>query len=117
MTNSTNHERIDTRLERHLKEVSDEVKSVHHEIIKLQSLYTAYDVQSKKNAEDIEKLKIDSYLAKGGLNLLKIIGTLCAGAIIMFFTWVVQSNHANEQRFIELNQKYNALEQDLRELK
>lgn len=105
MTDEKPHERIDTRLERKLTIISDNVNGMREKLIELEVVLKNHDDRSSKNEAQIEKLKgnVDTLKSQihrmdGSVGTLKWFGGFSIGFLISFGVWLNQSVHDLNKR-------------------
>lgn len=87
-------ERIDTRLERKLDEMSSEIKELHKIVVSLQHINKSYEHQSTKNTDEIETLKLKFNRADGVIEFFKWFSGIALINIVGFGLWVNSNIHA-----------------------
>lgn len=103
MSNSTEVlERLDS--------IYKEVKELSAETIRLRVVNESHKEVSSKNTTDIEILKSDMQVFKGGLGVIRLMVTLCCSSLIAFLAWIVISYISTQGHISDIKQRVVLLE-------
>ena len=90
--------------------LDNKMDNLSSEAVRLRTVNETHKEVSVKNSEDIETLKADVQVAKGGLGILRLLITLFGSAIIGFTAWLVISYISTQTQISDTNQKVALLE-------
>ena len=99
-----------TEVLKRLDALYQKMDSLNAEVVRLRVINETHKEVSIKNSEDIETLKADVQVAKGGLGILRLLITLCGSSVIGFTTWLVISYTSTQTQISDTNQKVALLE-------
>ena len=99
-----------TEVLKRLDSIYKEVKELSAEVIRLRVVNESHKEVSSKNTADIEILKADAQVFKGGLGIIRLMVTLCCSSLIAFLAWVVISYISTQGQISAMNQRVALLE-------
>ena len=99
-----------TEVLKRLDNIYKEVKELSAEAIRLRVVSESYKEVSSKNTTDIEILKADAQVFKGGLGIIRLIVTLCCSSLIAFLAWIVITYTSTQGQISDIKQRVALLE-------
>lgn len=99
-----------TEVLKRLDSIYKEVKELSAEAIRLRMVSESHKEASTKNTTDIEILKADAQVFKGGLGVIRLMITLCCSSLIAFLAWLVISYISTQTQISDTNHKVALLE-------
>lgn len=99
-----------TEVLKRLDSIYKEVKELSAEAIRLRVVNESHKEASIKNTTDIEILKADVQVFKGGLGVIRLMTTLCCSSLIAFLAWLVISYTSTQTQISDVNHKIALLE-------
>ena len=99
-----------TEVLKRLDSIYKEVKELSAEAIRLRVVNESYKEVSSKNTTDIEILKADAQVFKGGLGVIRLMITLCCSSLIAFLAWIVISYISTQGQISDIKQRVALLE-------
>ena len=90
-----------------LKEIQKDLRTVSDKVIEMAVAYKQHESNNIKNSERLDALERDNIMAKGSINVIKIVGaaisTLLLTSGISFCVWIVLSNVQLKQEILNLS--------------
>ena len=99
-----------TEVLKRLDNIYKEVKELSAEVIRLRVVNESHKEVSIKNTADIELLKADVQVFKGGLGVIRLTVTLCCSSLIAFLAWIVISYISTQGQISDIKQRVALLE-------
>ena len=99
-----------TEVLKRLDSIYTEVKELSAEVIRLRVVNESHKEVSMKNTADIEILKADAQVFKGGLGVIRLMITLCCSSLIGFIAWLVISYISTQGQISDIKQRVVLLE-------
>ncbi len=99
-----------TEVLKRLDSIYKEVKELSAEAIRLRVVNESHKEVSIKNTTDIEILKSDSQVFRGGLGVIRLMVTLCCSSLIGFLAWIVISYISTQGQISDMKQRVALLE-------
>ena len=93
-----------------LDSIYKEVKELSAEVIRLRVVNESHKEVSSKNTTDIEILKADAQVFKGGLGVIRLMIILCCSSLIAFLAWIVTSHISTQDQISDIEQRVALLE-------
>ncbi len=99
-----------TEVLKRLDSIYKEVKELSAEVIRLRVVNESHKEVSSKNTADIEILKADAQVLKGGLGVIRLMITLCCSSLLAFLAWLVISYISTQGQISDIKQRVALLE-------
>ena len=99
-----------TEVLKRLDSIYKEVKELSAEVIRVRVVNESHKEVSIKNTADIEILKADAQVFKGGLGIIRLMITLCCSALLAFLAWIVISYISTQGQISDIKQRVALLE-------
>ena len=99
-----------TEVLKRLDGIYRKVEELSAEVIRLRVVNESHKEVSSKNTTDIEILKADAQVFKGGLGVIRLMITLCCSSLIGFLAWLVISYISTQGQISDIKQRVALLE-------
>ena len=99
-----------TEVLKRLDGIYNKVDELSAEVIRLCVVNESHKEVSSKNTTDIEILKADTQVFKGGLGVIRLMITLCCSSLIGFIAWLVISYISTQGQISDIKQRVALLE-------
>ena len=99
-----------TEVLKRLDGIYNKVDELSAEVIRLRVVNESHKEVSVKNTTDIETLKADTQVFKGGLGVIRLMITLCCSSLIGFIAWLVISYISTQGQISDIKQRVALLE-------
>ena len=93
-----------------LDDIYRKVEELSAEAIRLRVVNESHKEVSIKNTTDIEILKADAQVFKGGLGIIRLIVTLCCSSLLAFLAWIIISYISTQGQISDMKQRVALLE-------
>lgn len=99
-----------TEVLKRLDGIYRKVEELSAEVIRLRVVNESHKEVSIKNTTDIEILKADAQVFKGGLGVIRLMITLCCSSLLAFLAWLVISYISTQGQISDMKQRVALLE-------
>ena len=99
-----------TEVLKRLDSIYRKVEELSAEAIRLRVVNESHKEVSSKNTTDIEILKADTQVFKGGLGVIRLMITLCCSSLLAFLAWLVISYISTQGQISDIKQRVALLE-------
>ncbi len=99
-----------TEVLKRLDGIYRKVEELSAEVIRLRVVNESHKEVSSKNTTDIEILKADVQVFKGGLGVIRLMITLCCSSLLAFLAWLVISYISTQGQISDMKQRVALLE-------
>ena len=99
-----------TEVLKRLDGIYRKVEELSAEVIRLRVVNESHKEVSSKNTADIEILKSDAQVFKGGLGVIRLMITLCCSSLLAFLAWLVISYISTQDQISDMKQRVALLE-------
>lgn len=99
-----------TEVLKRLDGIYRKVEELSAEVIRLRVVNESHKEVSIKNTTDIEILKADAQVFRGGLGVIRLTVTLCCSSLIAFLAWIVISYISTQGQISDIKQRVALLE-------
>ena len=99
-----------TEVLKRLDGIYRKVEELSAEVIRLRVVNESHKEVSIKNTADIEILKADAQVFKGGLGVIRLTVTVCCSSLIAFLAWIVISYISTQGQISDIKQRVALLE-------
>lgn len=99
-----------TEVLKRLDGIYRKVEELSAEVIRLRVVNESHKEVSIKNTTDIEILKADAQVFKGGLGVIRLMITLCCSSLLAFIAWLVISYISTQGQISDMKQRVALLE-------
>ena len=99
-----------TEVLKRLDGIYRKVEELSAEVIRLRVVNESHKEVSSKSTADIEILKADAQVLKGGLGVIRLMITLCCSSLLAFLAWLVISYISTQGQISDIKQRVALLE-------
>lgn len=111
---------MDPEFKELLKEMQQDIRKLADKVLEISTIFSHTEVTNQKTQDRLEVLERDTTMARGSINVIKIVGsvvvTLLITAGISFCTWVVMSDMDLRKDYLNQSKDIAVLREKLQNL-